>query len=163
MALFANSLRCNGGSAAEGRPSVADTVSRQPPVTPSGQFQKDVQCAFSILAEGEAEYSSPGVTSAPEAVTQRAGGAGARRKAITTDVQVRGIAQDGAGLSKLLTCKPKVFPGSKIGRLCLRNFEKLGQRRHLLGKRNSSLFQAVANHIDLFAKIQPRRNSATKP
>ena len=33
MALFANSLRCNGASAAEGRPSVARLASLRQPVT----------------------------------------------------------------------------------------------------------------------------------
>ena len=33
MALFVNSLRCNGASAAEGRPSVARLVSSRQPVT----------------------------------------------------------------------------------------------------------------------------------
>jgi hypothetical protein len=33
VALFANSLRCNGASAAEGRPSVPDTPSARQPVT----------------------------------------------------------------------------------------------------------------------------------
>ena len=33
MALFANSLRCNGASAAEGRPSVAQLASSRQPVT----------------------------------------------------------------------------------------------------------------------------------
>ena len=36
MALFANSRHCNAVSAAEGRPSVADKLSRQLPVTQSG-------------------------------------------------------------------------------------------------------------------------------
>ena len=35
LALFANSLRCNGASAAEGRPSVARLASSRQPVTPS--------------------------------------------------------------------------------------------------------------------------------
>ena len=33
MALFASSLRCNGASAAEGRPSVARLASSRQPVT----------------------------------------------------------------------------------------------------------------------------------
>ena len=36
MALFANSLRCNSASVAEGRPSVAGKPSLRPPVTLSG-------------------------------------------------------------------------------------------------------------------------------
>jgi hypothetical protein len=36
LALFANSLRCNGASAAEGRPSVARLASSQQPVTRCG-------------------------------------------------------------------------------------------------------------------------------
>ena len=36
LALFANSLRCNGTSAAEGRPSVVGTLSSRQHVTPSG-------------------------------------------------------------------------------------------------------------------------------
>ena len=36
LALFANSLRCNGASAAEGRPSVARLASSRQPVTQSG-------------------------------------------------------------------------------------------------------------------------------
>ena len=35
MALFANSLRCNGASAAEGRPPVAQRPSSRQPVTHS--------------------------------------------------------------------------------------------------------------------------------
>ena len=38
LALFANSLRCNGASAAEGRPSVARLASSRQPVTRSGLF-----------------------------------------------------------------------------------------------------------------------------
>ena len=36
LALFANSLRCNGASAAEGRPSVARLASSRQPVTQTG-------------------------------------------------------------------------------------------------------------------------------
>ena len=36
MALFANSLRCNGASAAEGRPTVARLASSRQPVTLTG-------------------------------------------------------------------------------------------------------------------------------
>ena len=38
MALFANSLRCNGASAAEGRPSVARLASSRQPVSLSGHL-----------------------------------------------------------------------------------------------------------------------------
>ena len=51
MALFANSLRCNGASAAEGRPTVAQGPSSRQPVTHSGPAPS--LCAAMQLALGD--------------------------------------------------------------------------------------------------------------
>jgi hypothetical protein len=50
VALFANSLRCNGASAAEGRPSVARLASSRQPVT----HKRNSAVEFAVMHKGAA-------------------------------------------------------------------------------------------------------------
>ena len=51
LALFANSLRCNGASAAEGRPTVARLASSRQPVTQSRHSRRRMFSIFELQEE----------------------------------------------------------------------------------------------------------------
>ena len=57
MALFANSVRCNGASAAEGRPTVARLASSRQPVTHSGP-RASPHAATQPVCLGKLEFAS---------------------------------------------------------------------------------------------------------